>query len=247
MKTIAALAILALGQSGFVYSDAKKDLTIHSKQGQGTMGGTPENQTLTLDLKGSVQISSKRQGFNLNADRVQAFVVPGQKSKSPNEIRSATATGQVKMTQTGKGKSSTIFCETATYQTSGDVAKVNAKRSVRIQSFDEKKKQTLVGTGSSGTATLDRSNAGGDGLREATLTGSVRVDIVDASANGGHAIFTGDLLTITQREITLTGHVKGQGSVTERLGNLSGVNKIVLKLNERKEMTGFSFNTETAN
>ncbi len=241
MKTLAALFILVLGQSAFVYSDSKGDLTLHSNEGQGTMVKNGPKYDLKLDLRGKVQIASRRQKFVLNADRVQAYAVPTKESKSPNEIRSATATGGVKFSQSADQRSSTIQCATAVYNANGDIAKLDARGSVRIQSFDAAKKQNLTAAGATGTATLDKNAKDGAGLREATLTTSVKVDIVDLSTKGGHAIFTGDRLTMTQKQIVLTGHVKAQGSVAERLGNIGGMQKLTVDLNDKKEMTGFSF------
>lgn len=242
MKTLALLALIATAQSNFTYTDADRRLAVTAKEGQGSMITVKgELKGIHLELKGGVRISSSRQKFVLNANHVDADAVPGKGSKSPNEIQRALATGGVRFSQSANTRSTNLQCVTATYRTSGNAAIVDAKGSVRIQSFDSSKKQTMTATGGSGTATLDKDSKDGDGLREATLNGSVRVDVIDAAAKSAHLIFTGDKLTMKPRQIVLSGHAKFQGSQTGRFGNLGTVDSIVVNLNDRKEMTSFSF------
>jgi len=237
MKTLALLLLTVGVPSNFTFSDSKGDLAIVAKQGQGSMVG----DGLHLDLRGSVRIASRKQSFVLTANRVVADAGPGKGSKAVDEIKKATATGGVKLVQSADNVSTNLQCAIANYRLAGDAAIVDCQGSVRIQNFDVAKQQAIVATGGSGTATLDKKAKEGFGLREATLTHSVKVDVLDSTTKGGHAIFTGDKLTMTPNRITLTGNVKAQGNGTARFANLGKVDSIVVNLNDRKEMTSFSF------
>lgn len=244
MKLFALFALvpLAAAQAVFNYSDGKGDLAIRARDAQGT-AITDANSKVTgykFKLKGGAHISSKRQGFTLDANQITADAVTSKDSSSPNEIRSAQATGNVQLNQGAANVKSTMKCGNARYQAKGDTAKVTAGGGVTLTNFDSKAKQALTATGSNGTATLDKKASEGYGLRDTTLTGSVRVEIKE-EASDGVVVFTGDRLTIDAKKITLSGHVKGNGKAKSRFGSLSNVSSIVVNLNAKREMTSFSF------
>lgn len=229
------LSSLAVAQSVFTYADSTGDLAIRARDGQGTMLDTGYK----FDLKGDVRISSRSRRFTLQAANVQATIRRGAGSNSPNELQSATASGGVTVVQSAGGSSSTMSSSTATYTAQGKGALVQAKGSVRLKNLNTAKKETLIATGSSASATLNPNSK--RGMDRATLNGPVSVEVVQSSAQGSRVIFTGQKLVLAGDTVTLSGNVKASGAGASRFGNLSNVDSLVVQLNEKGEMTRFTF------
>ena len=232
---ILILSALVAAQSVFTYSDLKGDLSIRSKDGQGTM----LEDGYRFDLKGSVTVSSKSRRFTLQANQVQANIGKGASSTSPNELKTAKASGNVSITQTAPGKSSTLQSNSATYTAKGTKSLVQVTGSVRLKNTDAGKREVLTATGSSGSATLNPSSA--RGLEQATLNGPVKVEIIQSGTQASRVVFTGGKMTFAGSTVTLTGNVKATGSGASRFGNLSNVDSLTVHLNDKGEMTRFSF------
>ena len=229
------LPALIVAQSVFSYSDAKGDLSIRAKDGQGALSTTGYE----FDLMGSVTITSKQRQFVLTASRVKASIVKSAGSESPNELKKATASGGTRIVQTASGKSSRLQANTATYTTQGSGATVQASGSVRIVNIDQNKRETMTATGSSGTARLDPKSP--RGISAATLNGPVRVEIVQSGGTASRVVFTGSKMTLSGSQVSLTGNVKASGAGASRFGNLSNVDSVTVTLNERGEFSRFTF------
>lgn len=226
---------LVFAQSNFNYSDAKGDLAIKAKDGAGAI----LKDGWKFDLKGNVTISSRTEKFNLQAPVVSATIVSAKGSTSPNQVKTATASGGVRLTQSSTGATSNLQSQTATYTSGTNSATVQARGAVRIQNVDNRKRETMVATGSSGTAVLNPKSK--RGLDSAILNGPVRVEVVQSGTGSGKATFTGQKLTLRNNQITLTGNVKATGSGSSQFGNLSNVDSVVVDLNDNGEMTRFQF------
>lgn len=151
----------------------------------------------------------------------------------------AKATGKVRITQTSGTKSSTLNSNTATYTVQGKGGEVTASGAVRIQNLDGSKKQTVLATGSSGSATLNPDSE--RGIDQATLNGPVRVEIVQAGENGSRVVLTGRKLVMSGNTLTMTGGVTATGTGASQFGNVQGVDTLTARLNDNGEMTSVSF------
>lgn len=229
---------IAFAQTIFNYSDSAGNLQVRAKDAQGSQikGG------YRFDLKGGASVVSKRQGMSLSANQITVEAVASKGSNSPDEVKNAKATGSVKFDQSAGARKTTLTCANANYKSLGETAQLDTSGGVTIQSFDSAKKESLNAKGASGTAMLDRKAEGGFGLRTATLTNGVRVEVIESGNQNSRVVFTGDKLTMDPNKITLTGHVKAQGKNSTGLGNLGNVDVLVINLKDQK-MTSFSFRT----
>jgi hypothetical protein len=226
---------VAFAQANFTYSDSKGDLAIRARDGQGEL----VEDGYRFDLRGSVQISSRSRRVTIQAARVQARVGRTKGAQSPNELKSATASGGVKLVQTAPGKTSTLQSNSATYTAQGSGASVQASGLVKIVNADQSKRETLTATGSKGSALLNPSST--RGIDRATLEGPVKVTIVQSGPSGSQVVFTGGRMTLAGNTVTLEKNVKATGSGASRFGNLSNVDSVTVYLNEKGEMSRFSF------
>lgn len=231
--------VIVFAQGNFRYSDAKGDLAIKAVNG----GGKPIPQGWKLDLVGNVSISSKRQNFTLNADKVTANILATKGSSSANEVKTSTATGKVRIVQKADQRSSNIRSNEAIYRSLGTSAQVDFRGAVYIESIDERKKQTLIATGTSGTATLDKTAKDTSGLRQAILNGPVQIEIDQVKFNGSTAFFKAAKLTLSPGKIVLSGNVSGTGRGANKIGDFFNMDTVTVILNERNEMKSFSFSS----
>jgi len=227
--------VLAIAQANFTYSDSKGDLAIRARDGQGELVA----DGYKFDLQGSVQISSRSRRVTIQAARVQARVGRTQGAQSPNELKSATASGGVKVIQSAPGKTSTLQSNSATYTAQGSGASVQATGLVKIVNSDQSKRETLTATGSKGSAVLNSNSA--RGIDRASLEGPVKVTIIQFGPAGSQVVFTGGRMTLAGNTITLDKNVKASGSGASRFGNLSNVDSVTVYLNDKGEMSRFSF------
>jgi predicted transcriptional regulator len=227
--------VLAWAQANFNYSDSTSDLAIRARDGQGELMA----DGYKFDLRGAVQITSRSRRVTIQAARVEAAVGRSAGAKSPNELRSAKATGGVKVIQTAPGKTSTLQANAATYAIQGAGASVQATGLVKIINSDQAKRETLTATGSKGTAVLNPKSA--RGLDRATLEGPVKVTLLQSGPAGSQVVFTGGRMTMSGDSITLSKNVKATGSGASRFGNLSNVDSVTVYLNEKGEMSRFTF------
>jgi lipopolysaccharide assembly outer membrane protein LptD (OstA) len=229
------LPVIILAQAGFSYSDDKGDLSLRARDGQGEMTANGYQ----FDLRGGVTITSTSRKFSVKADRVLATVAKGGQESSPNTLEKAVATGNVRIQQSVDGRSASLQSQSATYLAKGDAAEIQAKGMVRIQNIDSGKKETMLATGTSGTATLDPKSK--RGISKATLAGPVRIELKQANSQGTTIVFTGNRLTLAGNTVALVGNVKATGSGASRFGNLSNVDSLTVELNDRGEMSRFRF------
>ena len=225
---------LVLAQSTFTFVGSKGDFAIRARDGK----GAPVQGGWKFELEGSVVINSRKDRFTLSAPKVTAIVATTS-GGTASRVKSARATGGVNVTQTTPNSTANLQSQTATYTAGTRTSTLQIQGSVRIQNVDTQKRETLVATGASGTAILNPNSK--RGMDSATLNGPVRVEIVQAGASGGKAIFTGQRLTMSQNQVTLSGNVKATGSGSAQFGDLSNVDRITVDLNDKGEMSRFRF------
>lgn len=229
------LPAILLAQAGFSFRDATGDLSGKARNG----GFTPAGSGYEVRFDGAVSLSSKSRGFSLSSDNVITRLAKKNGSGTATSMEWAKATGRVKITQTSGSKSSTLNSNSATYTVRGKGGDVTASGSVRIQNLDGAKKQTVLATGSSGSATLNPDSK--RGIDQATLNGPVRVEIVQAGEKGSRVILTGKKLVMNGNTMTMTGGVTATGSGASQFGNVQGVDTLIARLNDNGEMTSVSF------
>jgi hypothetical protein len=229
------LSALVLAQSVFTYSDSQNDMMIRANNGMGTM--TPAGWQ--FDLRGKVNLLSKKEKVSLTASQVKADIASGKDAKRASSIRRAVATGGVVIVQTAESQTAKLNSSTATYKALGAKGQVDARGAVRIETVNSQKKQTLVATGSSAIAILNKSSK--KGIESATLNGPVRVQIVQSAGESSTIVFTGNKLTLAGNQVTLTGNVRASGQGAARFGNLGNVDSVVAMLNDKGELTSFKF------
>ena len=235
------LASLVLAQSVFTYSDTSRDLRIQAKDGQGTMVASGYR----FELRGNVSIDSKKEKFTLRAGKIVADVVSGPFTGGPNQLKSATASLGIRFEQVSATGRSVLTGSSATYTVQGVGGKLDAKGSVKIVNTNVVKKETLIATGSSVTALLDKGAK--RGLKSATLTGPVKIELEQAGGEASRIVFTGRTLTLDGNTIRLSGNVKATGSSASRFGNLGNVDSVTVVLNDRGEMSSFKFRSGGGN
>jgi hypothetical protein len=231
------LPALILAQSVFTYADAKGDLSVRAKDGQGEM----LKDGYKFELRGDVNISSRKRKFTLAAPQVTAVVGKSNGAKSPDELRTAKASGGVRLTQAAQVRTSNLQARNATYTIKGSSAMVQANGSVRIQNVDSQKSETMIATGSSASAILDPKSK--RGIDKATLNGPVRIEIVQSKGDRSRVVFTGNKLVLYKDTVTLTGNVKATGTGASQLGSFSNLQSVMVFLNDKGEMSHFKWNT----
>jgi len=235
------LASLVLAQSVFTYSDTSRDLRIQAKDGQGTM----VESGYRFELRGSVSIDSKKEQFSLRAGKIVADVVSGPIAGGPNQLKAATASLGVRFEQVSPTGSSVLTGSSATYTVQGVGGKLDAKGTVRIVNTNIVKKETLIASGSAITALLDKNSK--RGLKSATLSGPVKIELDQAGGQTSRIVFTGRTLTLDGNTIRLSGNVKATGSSASRFGNLGNVDSVTVMLNDKGEMSSFKFRSGGGN
>lgn len=234
MIPAAALLALALAQGRFTYKDPKGDLSVVASSAKGVKLGA---NGLVFDVAGSVVLVSAKQGIRLQAAAVRGETV--QNASKQTELRRAVATGGVRLVKTGTGQNTDIQGWRA--DMNGDVVQVSGP--VTIRNVEPTKRETMVATGSSCTATLEPGSKGSKGgIRSAILKGPVRVNIVQEARPGEgatHVIATGSQMRVdnagTGRIVVLTGNAKVSFQGAQKLGDMSA-GTITLLLNTKGEV-----------
>jgi hypothetical protein len=245
LALVAAASAVGFQGSRFKYSDG--NLTLLAQSGRAVQSKTGD---YTFTVKGAVSISSKKEGFTMTTDRVVCETV--QSAGKQTELRHAVATGRVHLVKTvtsPAGRQVTDITGSAAdlrKVANGDV--VNLEAPVRIQNSDQVNRKTMVATGSKAVATLAPGvqSSFSSGLRHATLSGPVRVTIVQAPVKGRGAstlVATGNRMDLTysggEPVIVLTGNVSIHGEGDSRLGQFTGLRKATVHLNAKGEVVGF--------
>lgn len=243
---LAATLTAAQNTRQIVYEDQAKNLRMAANS-LAVAQATPTSRNLLL--KGSVSLTSVSEGLDLRAGNVKTSIVTNTRTKE-EEIRTGQASGGVRLMKTVVNKKGTqvtvLTSATADYLARAVDALVTMRSAVKIVSTNEAKRQNMVAYGSSGTAVLVRSSkTDKNGLRTATLTGAVRIEILDRSDAKGQKtiIATGSRLEIdnTTKPMTavLTGDVKFVGNNNPLAGTLKGIKWVQFKLNEQGESQSF--------
>lgn len=223
------LTALVVAQSGFSFYGKDNSLEVHSGKGKVLEVG----QNYKLVLSNGVNLQKKDEKIVLTASQVTAMIVKDAGAKQPNTLRTAVATGKVKVVQTGQNVTANLQSNEATYtKGQGKQAIVQATGNVRLQHLDSGKRQTLLATGRSGSANLDPNSK--RGISKALLNGPVRLEAVRASAKGSKWVFTGNKLTVDGNVAKLIGNAKMVGTGYEAEANV-----FTAFLNDSGEVVGF--------
>ena len=239
-------ATLALAQGSFRYTDQANSLVVTAKSALFTQAPGP---VYKFTLRTSVNVDAKTQGLKMSAQQIILDAFPKGKS---TEIRKAVATGGLTVTKTvittRGARTSVMTGSKGDYTMRPADGLVNLSGPVTITNLDSAKQQSMRATGNSAQANLEPSQSSKrNGLRTATLTGSVKLTIVQAASGkekGGAMVATGNRMvlnnTATPATLTLTGNVNMEGRGPGSFGTMRGVSKAVLTLNDDGEWTSFS-------
>jgi hypothetical protein len=247
MKTLsfvalAAVAALALGQSAqkeFVATDRAKNFEV---RGQSVAGFLMDGRVTKATVKGSVSVKSQSQGLGLTANQVDLEFGSIAGKPAANELKSATATGNVILTKTANNRNTIIKGTRCDFIHGSTDSTIKMAGPVQLTDNNARNQQAILATGNTLTASLIPNNSGTrGGLRTTTLEGSVRVLVTQAPAAGQPA----DRLTATAARmvlnntanpatVTLTGNVNIDG---DSFGTLQNMNRVVLALNEEGQVT----------
>lgn len=251
------VAALALGvcvtafaaQTRFRYTDPAKNVEVQANRAR---VDNASQQTSQLLVQGQVDITSRSQGLRIQANEVRCEI--GTVKANTKEIRKATATGSVKMSKTvtnARGRQLTeISGSKADMVADPKGSTVNMAGPVGIRSSDDRKRVNLSATGSSGIAILEPGSATGltNGLREATLAGPVKIDMLQAGRAGqkgeARAEAKANRMRLVARKdgstLTLLGNVEIHGRGASDIGDTTGLSKAIFEFNAAGEVTRFS-------
>jgi hypothetical protein len=244
--TVFGLAAFALAQGAFRYTDTGGSLSVTAKSALFTQAAGP---IYKFTLRSNVTIDDKSQGLKMFAQQVTMEAVPKGKA---TDIRKALATGGLTINKTVRTpwgvRTSVMTGSKGDYRKRGSDGLVNLTGPVTITNLDSAKRQSMIATGSSAQAILEPSgSAKKSGLRTATLSGNVKVTIVQAAVGkekGGTMVATGNRMVLnnmgTPATLTLSGNVNMDGRGPGSFGTMRGISKAVMTLNDDGEWTSFS-------
>ena len=258
-----ALALLALalapalfgaGQKGPISYDDRKGTNLKWYEGyMDNLGGG----RFQFDLSGGVTGASESQGVRFAAERAKGGLAPDPGRKGATRLTALQLTGGVRIvrTQTKGGATSTTVstAKTATYEVgAGDSAEVTMRGDVTI--VDAGGGGTTTLTGENGRAALSTAAGTKTPLKNATMTGGVRIKAVQRNAAGALATYnaTGDRLDYVANgdgtaTVTMTGNLKFDSPDAEGGGGtITGATKAVLTLSPAGEVTRVRLSSDGA-
>jgi hypothetical protein len=224
-------------------------MSVNAKSARFTQAPGP---LYTFVLRGSVVVDDKGQGLKMVAQQVTLDAVPTKADAKKSEVRKAVATGGVQVTKTVTtprgGRMTKMSGSKGDYRNRGNDGLLNMAGPVTITNLDSGNQQSLVATGKTAVAIVEPKTTGKrNALRTATLTGPVKLTIVQAPVGGKKGstiVATGNRMVLdnvsTPPTITLSGNVEMQGRGPGSFGTMSSVSKAVLTLNDNGEWTSFS-------
>lgn len=242
---LATISLFGAAQAPIAFSD-KKGTTLRAANGviDQESGGR-----FRFDLTGSVSGTSESQGVRFAAQRAKGALAPDPARKGALRLTDLELTGGVKIvrTRTEKGATTTTTLTStgATYDVgAGDSAQVTTRGDVAIVEAGPTGTTTL--TGDNGRAALSSAGAGTTSLKNATMTGNVKIKARQRDTAGKLATYnaSGDRLEYVAAAdggatVTMTGNLKfdspdaGDGGG----GFITGATKAILTLNAAKEVT----------
>lgn len=238
----ASACLVAFQGNVFRYTDG--NMTLHAGGGRAVQAASG---AYTFYLSGNVDMTSIKDAVHLTADQITSETEIDKKGAS--QLKHAVATGHVhatKIVTNGAGKQTTDIVGSRAdlkAQAAGSIVTVSGP--VTIVNLNEKSKKTMTASGSSAIATLEpgTKTSFSSGLRNATLSGPVRVRIVQSQIQGRGAstvVATGNRMDITyagkEPMIVLTGNVEVHGEGDSRMGHLSG-RQLKIWLNKAGEVS----------
>jgi hypothetical protein len=243
LALFAAVAALAAAQPALTYRDAGGNMTLRNYR---SFSFNFPGEIIQFDLRGSgnqpVQGSWQAQGLEIAAARLQGEVL-ARSPQGGSQIRTLTATGNVRAVKTAGAVRTEVTGAVATFRSQAQGASVDLRGPVRIVHRNAQNRQTAIVTGASGTVGLGATR--NVGVRNATLSGNVRIEVLQAPRAGqreSRMIVTGNQLTLNNTArpatMTLTGNITATGTGDSAFGNLQGARRAVITLNEAWEMTG---------
>ena len=245
---ILALSSLAFAQGVFRYSDQSGSLVVNAKSAQFTQAAGP---VYRFTLSGNVIVDDKGQGLKLASREVTLDAVPSKADSKKSEIRKAVATGGVQVTKTVTtprgGQVTKMSGSKGDYTSRAADGLVNLAGPVTLTNLNSGNQQSMVATGSTLVVNVEPKKTGKrSGLRTATLSGSVKLTIVQAPVEGQKGstmVATGNRMILdnlsTPPTLTLSGNVNMDGRGPGSFGTFRGLKQAVLTLNDKGEWTSF--------
>ena len=231
LLSMTAIVALASAQSIFTYRDKSGSLTVHA------LSGLVEQTSVDkvhLVLHGKpVIVDSVQDGLQIQAPSV----VCDANTKGTARIGKAVGTGGVHAIKKAATGATDIIASSGTYTSGGQAARLDLAGATRIVSKTAKGTTTITGSG--GYALLANGAKGpGSGLKNAVLSGPVKVVSDQQNTNGGVITATGSRLELNNaaHTVTISGKVNVTGNQKSTLGELRGADRAVLVLNDRGQI-----------
>jgi hypothetical protein len=242
------MAATGIASAQFNASINRGDITI-----QGSSGGyslLPNGQTRYTVFgseKSPAHVISKSENIDLTcADKMVILTTADPVKKGGVVILRAVAEKAVVFVREAPQQRTDLTCTNMTYdRVSASLGKLTLAGATKIVNTEAATKRAVTATGSAGVATLNPTVKGNGALQRANLEGPVKIVAVLAETKGTSTYTaTGNQLDIVNDAkpptITLAGNVKVKTVSTDPTAgdsNVEGLDKIVLSLNEKGEVT----------
>jgi len=235
---IGVVAMTAVAAAQFVANRGSIQLSASS----GGYSADPSTGTVRYPMVGApgrpVRVSDSQSGTTFTAATAMTVIVGSQQGKS--KVTSINAEGAVTFTRSDDRGGTTMTGSGAMYRSDNAEGDLTIAGPVAIRGTDSVAKRDYNATGSRLVArtTAIETAKGPDSLYTAALAGPVRFE--GTSVAGERIVATGDRLDIDNRRkpstVTLTGNIKIVSTGGPNEGDVSGMSRLVITLNEKNEV-----------
>ena len=203
--------------------------------------------TVFGSAKAPAHVVSKSENIDLTcADKMVILTAADPAKKGGVVILRAVAEKSVVFVREAPEQRTDLTCTNMTYdRASAALGKLTLEGATKIVNTEAVTKRKVTATGSAGVASLNPTVKGNGSLQRASLEGPVKIVAVLAETKGTSTYTaTGNQLDIVNdakpSTITLAGNVKVKTVSTDPAAgdsNVEGLDKIVLSLNDKGEVT----------
>ena len=234
----AALAIAALAAAQFTATRGNLTLSAVS----GGYSSDPAKGIERFPLTGTpgqpVKLTDRQSGSTFTA--AQAMTILISRSTGKSKVDSINAEGAVNFVRTDNRGTTTLTGSGAMYRADGNEGDLTVAGPVNVRGSDTVSKRDYVATGSRLTArtVAIESAKGTESLYSGILAGPVRFE--GTSVAGEKIVATGNRMEIENRKkpstITLIDDIKIVSTGGENDGDVSGLQRLVITLNDKNEV-----------
>jgi hypothetical protein len=242
------MAATGIASAQFNASINRGDITIRgSSGGYSLLPNGQTRYTVFGSEKAPAHVISKSENIDLTcADKMVILTTADPTKKGGVVILRAVAEKSVVFVREAPEQRTDLTCTNMTYdRVSATLGKLTLEGATKIVNTEAAPKRMVTATGSAGVATLNPTVKGNGALLRANLDGPVKIVATLAETKGTSTYTaTGNQLDIVNDAkpptITLAGNVKVKTVSTDPAAgdsNVEGLDKIVLSLNEKGEVT----------